>query len=437
MSFKLFQSEKYKFITASVLISIAIFILGLYVGFSANLERAEPPEGLVNTENAVVSETDFAPFWKAWQVLDEKFVPTKISTSTSSPATTTSTIQEKVWGAISGLTNSLGDPYTVFFPPEESKTFETEISGNFEGVGMEIGIKDDIVTVVAPLKGNPAQKAGILAGDKIISIDGQSTMNMSVDKAVKLIRGKVGTKVKITVIREGKREPLEFTIIREIINIPTVDTEIRGGKIADGNEGNGGKIIDGVFIIRLYNFYSTSPNLFRDALRKFIVSGSDKLILDLRGNPGGYLEASVDMASWFLPIGKIVVSEDFGKNATPQIYRSKGYNIFNRNLKMVVLVDGGSASASEILAGALKEHGIAKLVGTRTFGKGSVQEVVKITPDTSLKVTIARWLTPLGNSISENGLAPDFEVKLIQEEFLKGKDAQLDKAIEVLKTWNK
>ena len=429
MSSKLFQAGKYKVITISILASGAIFVSGLYLGFKIDSERVNPPESLINTEADISSEVDFAPFWKAWQVLDEKFVPTKVSTSTASAAT--STAQDKVWGAIGGLTSSLGDPYTVFFPPEESKSFEAEISGNFEGVGMEIGIKDEAVTVVAPLKGNPAQKAGILAGDKIISIDGQSAMNMSVDKAVKLIRGKVGTKVKIIIAREGKKEPLEFILTREVINIPTVDTEIRDGKIF------GGKMTDGVFIIKLYNFYSASPNLFREALREFIESDSDKLILDLRGNPGGYLEAAVDMASWFMPLGKIVVSEDFGKNAPPQVYRSKGYDIFNSNLKMVALVDGGSASASEILAGALKEHGIAKLVGTKTFGKGSVQEVVKITPETSLKVTIARWLTPLGNSISENGLIPDFEVKLTQEEFSKGKDAQTDKAIEVLKNWVK
>ena len=421
MSSKLFQAGKYKVITISILASGAIFVSGLYLGFKIDSKQASPPEFLINTEADISSQVDFAPFWKVWQVLDEKFVPTKVSTSAPVSAAATSTVQDRVWGAIEGLTGSLGDPYTVFFPPEESKSFEAEISGNFEGVGMEIGIKDEVITVVAPLKGNPAQKAGILAGDKIISIDGQSTINMSVDKAVKLIRGKVGTKVKIIIAREGKKEPLEFILTREVINIPTVDTEIR----------------EGVFIIKLYNFYSASPNLFREALREFIESDSDKLILDLRGNPGGYLEAAVDMASWFLPLGKVIVSEDFGKNAPNQIYRSKGYDIFNSNLKMVALVDGGSASASEILAGALKEHGIAKLVGTKTFGKGSVQEVVKITPETSLKVTIARWLTPLGNSISENGLVPDFEVKLTPEEFSKGKDPQTDKAIDVLKNWGK
>ncbi|MEK9182078.1 MAG: S41 family peptidase [Patescibacteria group bacterium] len=433
MESKPFWSSKYKIITLTVLLSGGLFGLGLYLGFGMNPQRFSPPESLINTEADISSKVDFAPFWKAWQVLDEKFVPTKIGTSTLTVSTTT-TIQDRVWGAIGGLTNSLGDPYTVFFPPEESKSFETEISGNFEGVGMEIGIKDGVVTVVAPLKGNPAQRAGILAGDKILTIDGQSTVNMSVDKAVKLIRGKVGTKVKLTIVREGKKEPIEFAITREVINIPTVDTEIKGGRMAEGKDG---KIIDGIFIIKLYNFYSTSPNLFREALREFIESDSNKLILDLRGNPGGYLEAAVDMASWFLPLGKVIVREDFGKNAPPQTYRSKGYDIFNDNLKMAVLVDGGSASASEILAGALKEHGIAKLVGTKTFGKGSVQEVVKITPDTSLKITIARWLTPLGNSISENGLTPDFEVKLTQEEFLKGQDLQTEKAIEVLKNWGK
>lgn len=433
MESKPFWSSKYKIVITTVLLSGGLFCLGLYLGFEMNPSHISPPESLINTENEISSTVDFAPFWKAWQILDEKFVPTKIATSTLTDSATT-TIQDRVWGAIGGLTGSLGDPYTVFFPPEESKSFETEISGNFEGVGMEIGIKDEVVTVVAPLKGNPAQKAGILAGDKILAIEGQSTMNMSVDKAVKLIRGKVGTKVKITIAREGKKEPLEFTLTREVINIPTVDTEIKGGKISAGN---GGKMVDGVFIIKLYNFYSTSPNLFRDALREFIESDSDKLILDLRGNPGGYLEAAVDMASWFLPIGKVVVSEDFGKNSPSQIYRSKGYNIFNKNLKMVILVDGGSASASEILAGALKEHGVAKLVGTKTFGKGSVQEVVKITPETSLKVTIARWLTPLGNSISENGLAPDVEIKLTQDDLTKNKDPQTDKAVEVLKNWEK
>lgn len=429
MSSKLFWSNKYKFAVICALISGALFGVGLYVGLKINSSGANPPESLTNTsDTSLTSKVDFAPFWKAWNVLDERFVSTKKSTSTQPAAT--STDQNKVWGAIEGLTASLGDPYTVFFPPEENKSFESEISGNFEGVGMEIGIKDGVVTVVAPLKGNPAQKAGILSGDKIIAIDDVSTLNMSVDKAVKLIRGKVGTKVKITVVREGKKEQIDFLVTRQIINIPTVDTELKNGQVV------GDKLIGGVFIIKLYNFYATSQDLFRNALREFIESGSNKLILDLRGNPGGYLEASVDMASWFLPLGKVVVSEDFGKNVAGITYRSKGYDIFNKNLKMVILVNNGSASASEILAGALREHGIATIIGTKTFGKGSVQEVINITPETSLKVTIARWLTPLGHSISEDGLAPDIEVKITADEIAKGKDLQTERAIKYLNELN-
>ncbi len=289
------------------------------------------------------------------------------------------------------------------------------ISGNFGGVGMELGVKDKNIVVVSPLKGSPAEKAGIKKGDIVLSIDGTSTAEMSIDEAVKLIRGTVGTSIKLEVAREGVKNPIDISVTREIINIPTTDTEIKGD----------------VFIIHLYNFYATSPDKFRDALREFVASGKTKLVLDLRGNPGGYLDAAVDMASFFLPMGKIIVKENYGPNIDETVYRSKGYDIFN-NLKMVVLIDEGSASASEILAGALHEQGIAKLVGTRSFGKGSVQELVPITSDTSLKVTVARWLTPNGNSISDGGLKPDVEVKLDETAFKAGKDTQIEKALEVV-----
>jgi carboxyl-terminal processing protease len=189
----------------------------------------------------------------------------------------------------------------------------------------------------------------------------------------------------------------------------------------------------GVFKIDLYSFSLNSPNLFRGALREFITSGADKLILDLRGNPGGYLEASIDMASWFLPSSKVVVREDFGGRREERVYRSRGYDIFTDDLKFVILVDKGSASASEILAGALQEHGKAQIVGEKTFGKGSVQELVDITSETSLKLTVARWLTPNGNSISETGVEPDFAVERTAEDRSAGRDPQLNKALEVLR----
>ena len=185
-------------------------------------------------------------------------------------------------------------------------------------------------------------------------------------------------------------------------------------------------------MIKLYNFSGTSPALFREALREFVLANQDKLILDLRGNPGGFLDAAVELASWFLPVGKIVTTEDYGGREDNVVYRSKGYNIFNEKLKMVILVNGGSASASEILAGALSEHGVAKLVGEKTFGKGSVQELLKITSDTSLKLTVAHWKTPLGHVISKEGLKPAFEVTMTEEDRTAGKDLQLEKAVEVL-----
>lgn len=282
---------------------------------------------------------------------------------------------------------------------------------------MEIGIRDRTITVIAPLKGTPAFNAGIKSGDKVIKIDGAPTNDMSVEKAVSLIRGPKGTTVALGIYREGEKEPLEFKVVRDVITIPTIDTEKRK---------------DGIFVIRLYSFSAGSPQLFRNALQEFINSGSDKLILDLRNNPGGYLEAAVDMASWFLPQGKAIVSEENKKSGDSQIFRSKGYNIFTDKLKMVVLINGGSASASEILAGALSEHKIARLVGEKTFGKGSVQELVKITPETSLKVTVARWLTPNGVSISEGGLKPDVEVKIKKEDAEKGRDTQMEKAVDTL-----
>ncbi|MDQ5969471.1 MAG: carboxyl-terminal processing protease [Patescibacteria group bacterium] len=403
---------KYRVYVLAVLIAvIGIFSLGYYSGKSSQSED-DKIASILNKSTGVGDSIDFASFWKAWEVINQKYVPTN-STSTERVSD-----QARVYGAIEGMVKSLGDPYTIFFPPVESKSFADEISGNFEGVGMEVGMKDDVLTVIAPLKNTPAYRAGIKSGDKIVKIDDTVTNGLNTTEAIKIIKGPKGTKVKFTMVREGEKEPLIIEVIRDIIDIPTIDTETKNG----------------VFIIHLYNFSAISSNSFRNALREFVESGNDKLILDLRGNPGGYLEAAVDMASWFLPAGKVIVKEDFKNEQDAQIFRSKGYNIFNENLKMVVLIDGGSASASEILAGALHEHGVATLIGTQSFGKGSVQELVPITTDTSLKVTIARWLTPNGNSISHGGLTPDTVVKFDEKEFLKGNDVQINAALEFLNT---
>lgn len=393
----------------TLVLVVAAFGSGFYIGGEQNVQLPSPLS--VFTENNALAprDVDFTPLWKAWNIIESKYVP----------ASTTDTItnEERVYGAIQGLAKSLGDPYTVFLPPQEASIFEEDISGNFGGVGIEIGIRGSILTVIAPLKGTPADKAGIQTGDKILEIDGESAEGITVEAAVVKIRGESGTPVALTIGREGEAEFLTISIVRSIIEIPTIETELRG---------------DTIFVIRLFNFSAISPGLFRGALREFVEAGTDKLILDLRGNPGGFLEAAIDMASWFLPTGEVVVTEDFGEDIKERVHRSKGYNVFDESLKMVVLVNQGSASASEILAGALKEHGVATIIGTQTFGKGSVQELLDVTENTSLKVTIARWLTPNGTSISDGGLTPDILVEIEQEDIEELQDPQLDRAVEFL-----
>ncbi len=402
--------SKYRATLATSLLIIGVsFFGGVYIGRQQAIDTGSAANVINKTPTSFI-QADFSPFWKAWNVLNERYVASA-TTSNSVSA------QDKVWGAIEGLASSLGDPYTVFLPPADAEVFESDISGNFEGVGMEIGVRDGILTVVAPLKGTPADRAGIRAGDKILKINNQSTADLNTDEAVKLIRGKEGTRVLFTVAREGSEKPLEISVVRGVIDIPTIKSYTRA---------------DGVFVIELYNFSAVSADLFRAALREFVQTRSNKLVIDLRGNPGGYLEAAIDMASWFLPSGEVVVREDFGGNKEELVHRSKGYHIFSDKLNMVVLIDGGSASASEILAGALQEHGVATLVGSNSYGKGSVQELVKITPDTSLKVTIARWLTPNGKSISAGGLKPDVEVQRTLDDVTKGRDPQMAKAVELL-----
>ena len=379
----------------------ASFLGGIYVAREEGGSWFFGESDLLST--GAVPAIDFDPFWKSWRIIEEEYVFSDKPTE-----------EERLWGAISGLVGSIGDPYSVFLPPEEAETFEEDISGNFEGVGMEIAFKDDILTVVAPLRGTPAEKAGILAGDKIIMIDGVETGALSINEAVRKIRGSAGTSVHFSIFRDGKK--LEFDVSRQKIEIPTLETEIK----------------DGVFILTLHHFSGNSPSLFREALREFVFSHSKKLVIDLRNNPGGFLEAAIDLTSWFIPAGEPIVRENLGEGKEERAHRSRGYDIFDDDVKIVVLVNQGSASASEIMAGALSEYGKATLIGEKTFGKASVQELISVTDNTFIKLTVAKWLTPKGVSISTDGLTPDIAVSMTEKDIVEKRDPQLERAITFL-----
>lgn len=385
----------------------ALFALGFLIGnATANKTYAS---------NITVTALDGGDlFSKVKSTVSDKFIFWKSSS-------TLPTAKELEYGMISGYVASYKDPYTVFFPPKEAKSFAENVKGSFGGVGMNVGMKDGNIVVIAPLKDSPAMKAGIKAGDIITAVDGKNMLGMQSDEAVSLIRGELNTPVKITVLHVGDKEVTDITIVRKEIKIPTLDTEKKNG----------------VFVIHLYNFSAESPELFKNALIEFVNSKLRYLVVDLRGNPGGYLEAAVNMSSYFLKDGQVVVSERQGKNETVVNHRSSGITGLPPGIKMVVMVDGGSASASEILAGALKDHGIAKVVGIKSFGKGSVQELINFDDGSSLKVTIAKWYTPNGVNISESGIKPDIEVAVATttpKGFKGVYDAQLEKAITVVKS---
>jgi len=375
-------------------IILASFGLGIWLGRTQVVCEVCQPQ-----------KVDFSLFWSAWQVIQDKFVnKDKLNN------------QEMIYGAISGMIKSLKDPYTIFLEPTYAKRFSEDVKGSFEGVGMEIGIRKEQLQIVSPLEGSPAQKAGLRAGDKILKVNGTSTADMTVDEAVNLIRGPKGTEVTLTIGRKDWDEPRDIKIVRAIIDVPSLKWELKEGDIA---------------YIKLYQFSENASNDFRKAAIEILGSGAKKIILDLRNNPGGYLEVAQDIAGWFLENGQVVTIEDFGGKQKQEIFRAQG----SANLlpyKLVVLINEGSASGSEILAGALRDNRGIKLIGEASFGKGSVQEMEKLKDGSSLKVTIAKWLTPSGESITDKGLAPDIKVEITEKDYQDGKDPQLEKAIEIV-----
>ncbi len=402
------ERKKYIYFAVVVVVVTAAFSAGFIYGAIEKLPH--PVQGIINQKFGQPKEFDFSLFWDTWDELHNKFVDQ-------------SNLKEDklLYGAISGMVKGAGDPYTVFFPPVESKSFKQDVGGSFGGIGAEIGKRNGFLVIVAPLEDTPAQKAGLIAGDKILKINGEPTDDITVETAVTKIRGEVGTKVVLSILRgnDGTKAK-DITIERAVIKIPITKLEaLKDNQIAH---------------LSFYSFASTAPFEFQQAATKILATtGYKGIILDLRNNPGGFLEVSVDIAGWFLNSGDLVAIEQFGQmeNNNKTEFRTSGLGAL-KNYPIVVLVNQGTASAAEILAGALRDNRGVKLVGEKTFGKGSVQELINLKDGSSLKVTVAKWLTPKGVSISEHGLEPDYKVAIAEDDAGKNKDPQLDKAVEVL-----
>jgi carboxyl-terminal processing protease len=317
-------------------------------------------------------------------------------------------------GIKAGLAQATGDPYTEYFNEKEAEEFYGDLNGSFTGIGAELG-KDEQnnIIIVAPLSGFPAEKAGLKPKDIIAEVDGESTYDWSISQAVSKIRGEKGTTVKLTIVRDGK--PQEFEITRDQINIPSVTTKVENGNIG---------------YIKVSRFGDDTTNLVTQAAKDMKSKGIKGIVLDLRGNPGGLLDSSVSVSSIWLGNGKTVLTER-RDNKVIETYTSKGESTL-QGMPTVVLIDEGSASASEIVAGALKDNGAAKLVGQKTFGKGSVQEPDPLSNGGLVKITIARWYTPGGKNIDKEGIEPDEKVEPTAEDISAGRDPAKDKALQLL-----
>jgi len=353
--------------------------------------------------NKLTQDVDFNLFWSVWDLLKEDYVDRdKLDDKTM------------FYGALKGLVESTGDPYTVFMEPKLAQEFSNDLAGTFEGIGAEIGKKNDIITIIAPLADMPAEKIGLKSGDKIYAIDGKSTAGLAVDEAVSLIRGPKGTEVTLTIFREGFDQPKDFKITRQVILVKSIKTQLRD---------------DGIFVITISNFNDDTSVLFKQAVQKAVEANPRGIILDLRNNPGGYLETAIEVASEWIEHG-IVVTEQFNPDKKNE-YLNRGRARL-KDFPTVVLVNQGSASASEIVSGALKDYNKATLVGKKTFGKGSVQTLEELQDSSSVKITVAKWLTPNGNNINGQGIEPDIEVDLTADDYNQNNDQQMDKAVEIL-----
>ncbi len=405
MSYAFPGKEKGSHMSLKIFLTVLLLSIGFAVGYlvsgsSGATSVSVVQDGILNAQVVAVDTVDFSQFWEIWGVLNERYYKQPLAPS------------DLFYGAIRGMVESTGDPYTTFFTPDEADEFVANLEGTFVGIGAEIGMKNGVLQVVSPLPETPAQRAGLQTGDQILSIDGEETATMSVEEAVSHIRGEKGTTVTLT-MRRGETEPYDVVITREKIVIDSVRT----------------KIDDGIMTIAIFTFNGDTVELFNDAVNEALKSDVKGIVLDLRGNPGGLLKSAQSIASAWVGYDTVVIEKEqedaraLSGVSSPRI----------AHISTVVLVNGGSASASEIVSGALQDYGEATVVGTQTFGKGSVQDYREFQDGSAVKITVAEWFTPKGRTINETGITPDVIVEVTLDDIQHGRDLQKEKAVEILR----
>jgi carboxyl-terminal processing protease len=376
--------------------------------YQATGQATTPDGGLTSIFGSQKKHDDIKldTFWEVWDRLHEKYVNVDALKK-----------EQLVYGAIKGMTQALDDPYTEFMTPDETQEFDHSLNGELEGIGAELSIKDQALVVVSPLKNSPAQKAGLLPGDIIYKIDGGLTSELSLFDAIYKIRGKKGTEVTLTILRKNQTKPLEIKIIRDTVNIESVTLEEKS---------------DGIYYIAINQFSDNTKQEFDEAIGEIMLKQPKGLIIDLRYNGGGYLITAVDLLSIFIK-GQPTVVDVKARDASESESLKVTGNPKMPDVPLVVLINKGSASASEIFAGAIQDLKRGIIIGEQSFGKGSVQAVEKLSDDSSIRYTLAKWYTPLGRSINEVGIEPDIKVELTEKDAEEEKDPQLDAAIDYLK----
>jgi carboxyl-terminal processing protease len=409
-------------IALGIILACGIFSAGVFTGIvipsalsgidlpisptirAQELAESAPTDVITSPDTEDISEL-FLPFWEAWDLVHENFVDQPLND------------EDLMQGAIQGMMQALGDPHSSYMNPEQYQQANMQYEGEYEGIGAYIDTSTDYITIISTMPGSPAEEVGLQPGDQVLAVDGEDMTGIDGSLVIQRILGPAGTNVQLSIRREGVADVLEFEIKRALISLPSVESKM---------------LEDNIAYIKLNDFGTRTTEEFQDALKELVTDDTQGLIVDLRGNPGGLLTTSVEVASELLPNG-IVLTERFG-DGTEQEYDVHPGGLATE-IPLIVLVNGGSASASEIVAGAIQDTERGILVGETTFGKGSVQSWIALSNDAgAIRVTIARWYTPDDRQIAEIGLTPDVEVPITEEDVQAGIDPQLEKAIEILES---